>query len=261
VVLGVLVQQARSMHIYNVILEITRKCNLECEHCLRGDSQNKNMLPTVLSSLFSKVKYIDYLTISGGEPTKALHTLELVIDNLERFGVNLGRIYVATNGYNAKRKFVNLMCRLFQICEDTSLCSIDISNSIFHDNSTDDANRMRYRMDELAREINLNCRNKYHTSHQATYSVIRMGRAAEWGHRDLKIRKETLEFYVSYNGIVYPSCDLSYKAMLNPKLQLGNVTDSDFDVKTIEVNYNTLFIESETLIIDNDGNLTPGINE
>ena len=30
--------------IKNVALEVTRRCNLECRHCMRGDSQKKTNL-------------------------------------------------------------------------------------------------------------------------------------------------------------------------------------------------------------------------
>lgn len=38
--------------LYNLMLEVTRKCNLKCKHCMRGAAQHLNMSAEVLEVVF-----------------------------------------------------------------------------------------------------------------------------------------------------------------------------------------------------------------
>ena len=39
----------------HLLVEITRKCQLRCAHCLRGDAQNINMSPKIIDKLLESV--------------------------------------------------------------------------------------------------------------------------------------------------------------------------------------------------------------
>jgi len=54
-----------------VMIEVTRQCNLECKHCLRGNQQKISVNMWDVDTLFTIIKYIDTLVLTGGEP--ALH--------------------------------------------------------------------------------------------------------------------------------------------------------------------------------------------
>ncbi len=50
-------------------VEITRKCNLKCAHCLRGASQDIHLTPENLrESKFLVQKHVEVLHLTGGEP-------------------------------------------------------------------------------------------------------------------------------------------------------------------------------------------------
>lgn len=53
-------------------LEMTRRCNQNCVHCLRGCSQNFDMTPEILKNIFTNGDYqitkIYELFVTGGEP-------------------------------------------------------------------------------------------------------------------------------------------------------------------------------------------------
>jgi MoaA/NifB/PqqE/SkfB family radical SAM enzyme len=57
----------------NVIIEITRRCNMKCEHCLRGAQQRLDIPDDVLSKFFLRIRdsYINHLCLTGGEPSLA----------------------------------------------------------------------------------------------------------------------------------------------------------------------------------------------
>ena len=50
-------------------VEITRKCNLKCAHCLRGNSQNISLTKKKIKGMLCHIpKQVDILHLTGGEP-------------------------------------------------------------------------------------------------------------------------------------------------------------------------------------------------
>ena len=64
------------MELNNVVIEVTRNCQLWCAHCLRGDAQNITISKEILDDFLSQVDWIYTLTITGGEPS--LFDLEIL---------------------------------------------------------------------------------------------------------------------------------------------------------------------------------------
>ena len=52
----------------SLILEVTRRCNMCCDHCLRGDAQDLDMQKETVDALLEQVGSIGGVTFSGGEP-------------------------------------------------------------------------------------------------------------------------------------------------------------------------------------------------
>ena len=42
-----------SLPYYNLMLEVTRKCNLTCSHCMRGNPQNLEMSDEILEKVLA----------------------------------------------------------------------------------------------------------------------------------------------------------------------------------------------------------------
>lgn len=116
------------MNIEKLNLEITRRCTLECEHCFRGDSQNLNIGEETLKNIFSNVKKIDRLVITGGEPLIAVNELEKMINLIKENNIEIVQINLVTNG-------TVLGSRVLKILKDLSSISklnLSISFDIFH---------------------------------------------------------------------------------------------------------------------------------
>ena len=56
------------MRINNLIIEVTRKCQLKCPHCLRGDTEQIDIETKYINQLLHNVTEINQLTFTGGEP-------------------------------------------------------------------------------------------------------------------------------------------------------------------------------------------------
>lgn len=64
------------MYISDVAIELTGRCNLKCEHCLRGPAQRKDISRETLLAFFQAVDSIDTLTLTGGEPSLVPHLIQ-----------------------------------------------------------------------------------------------------------------------------------------------------------------------------------------
>lgn len=120
------------IHVQDLTIEVTRRCNMHCEHCLRGDAQNCNMNIRYVEALFSKVKYISTLTLTGGEPSLATNVIEKIIDCAHVYNVEIGNFYIATNGKRITPKFVRVVERLYCFCNENEMSCVHISNDEFH---------------------------------------------------------------------------------------------------------------------------------
>lgn len=122
------------MLIFNeLILEVTRRCNMECAHCLRGDYQNKDMSREVITEIRSKINGVGDLTLSGGEPTIAIEVLENIAQMLEfPYSPEVNFMFMATNGKTIKRGLFNIMERIIMQCSDPHECRICLSNDEYH---------------------------------------------------------------------------------------------------------------------------------
>jgi uncharacterized Fe-S cluster-containing radical SAM superfamily protein len=118
----------------DLVIEVTRRCNLECAHCLRGDAQDVDINHLHLMKMFSKTKRIDTLTITGGEPSIAVKEIENLIFALRFFSVSVGNFYIATNGVDVTDEFILAIVKLYNYCDDNEVSKVAVSNDQFHYN-------------------------------------------------------------------------------------------------------------------------------
>ena len=58
-----------TMTVDQLTLEVTRRCNMNCAHCLRGDAQCLDMSKEVVDKVLQDIDYISFLFFTGGEPS------------------------------------------------------------------------------------------------------------------------------------------------------------------------------------------------
>lgn len=54
----------------NLVLEVGRKCNLRCEHCLRGEAEELTMPIETAKAILDGISAIGFITFTGGEPAR-----------------------------------------------------------------------------------------------------------------------------------------------------------------------------------------------
>ena len=98
----------------HLALEITRRCNMSCAHCLRGGAQRKDIDFNIISSLLSRVKEIQSLVFTGGEPTLNVSAMRYTLDYCKSHGIKVSQVWLATNGKRVTDEFLDV-CRQWHI--------------------------------------------------------------------------------------------------------------------------------------------------
>ena len=59
----------KELSVNQLVIEVGRKCNLRCEHCLRGEPEDTTIDVAMVKKFLKEFTYISVITFSGGEPT------------------------------------------------------------------------------------------------------------------------------------------------------------------------------------------------
>ena len=101
-----------------LILEITRRCNMSCDHCLRGDAQAMDIDPKVIDKVLDQVESVGSIVFTGGEPTLNIPAIRYFTRAIKKRKLSLGYFYVVTNGKKESLPFVKALIDLYNICDN-----------------------------------------------------------------------------------------------------------------------------------------------
>ena len=127
----------------SLAIEVTRRCNMACEHCLRGDAQKCDVSFETIDRLLDQTEYISTITFTGGEPTLNVPAIWYTLDGCKKRDIQVEGFYVVTNGKSITSDFLTVMLEWYVYClecgGETDLCGVALSQDKFHD-SIPDAN-------------------------------------------------------------------------------------------------------------------------
>lgn len=72
------------MDIQNLVLEITRRCNMHCAHCLRGEAEDKDMDFAVIDRILELADSVQSVTFTGGEPSLYIPAIRYFFEKQKR---------------------------------------------------------------------------------------------------------------------------------------------------------------------------------
>ncbi len=116
------------MEIEKLYLEVTRMCNLECEHCLRGSSEKLFMSPETILNILKDVKKVNKLLITGGEPLLAIRQLRLIIELIRKGNIEVNTIMLITNSTIMSENVLDVLRGLSSV----SKLNLKLSYDMFH---------------------------------------------------------------------------------------------------------------------------------
>lgn len=118
----------KKLNVNGMYLEITRRCTLECAHCMRGNRQNIDMSEEILDNALKDVTHIHELDLGGGEPLLVPQVIESIINKIRTYGIKVDKISFTTNGTVLTPRIVELLRKLQEIAP----LNVRLSHDKFH---------------------------------------------------------------------------------------------------------------------------------
>lgn len=145
----------------NVVIEITRRCNMCCAHCLRGDAENVDIQKKYINAFldsFSGRRYIGTIVFTGGEISLNIPAIRYTLKAVKERNISVGSFYMVTNG-KAVDKMEDLALASLEwwnYCDekDEYLCGLCISSDNFHEEISDESasilSGLKYNRDDIS---------------------------------------------------------------------------------------------------------------
>lgn len=95
------------LRVTNLILEITRNCNMCCDHCLRGEKEGFNINILTIRNLLRPIKDISTITFTGGEPSLATQAFHDIREYCEHRKIPVNSAVLTTNGKRISDEFLS----------------------------------------------------------------------------------------------------------------------------------------------------------
>ena len=127
-------------------LEVTRKCNLRCAHCMRGDAQHLSMSTAGRKKILDSSEEIRTILFTGGEPFLEPDIIEYVVDQVIERNFECFCMGVVTNGTIMNNNGIRCVKAMNKFAEwsnkkygNLGMALIEISNDHFHDTESSNA--------------------------------------------------------------------------------------------------------------------------
>ncbi len=225
----------------DLVIEITRKCNTICDHCLRGESENKEISYIAMEETLKQFDRISNITFTGGEPSLNPEAIQHFLSICKSKRIEVGSFYIATNAIHASDEFVKSLLDLWLYCDEMvedEIGGVAISNDFFHTPDSETVKRLK-----AFKFTNLRYSEKRKGFYDGSYLInegfqydnMNEGRILEpenFDYLDLDEFKESgyfqdIKLYLNCKGQIILGCDWSYQNQEDHVL--CNATESIFD--------------------------------
>lgn len=212
----------------SLAIEVTRRCNMHCAHCLRGNAKNVDIKNEYIEKMLSNVEHIGNLTFTGGEPSLNIDSIRYTLNYCKEHDIQVDGFYVVTNGKEVSDEFILLLMEWTMYCLSCNPYTIEeyqsgvaLSQDIYHED-IDKANKFKlsalavFREDDKKTDWTLS-------------PLINKGRARSLSHtrdvdlNDIEVDGNYIEGTVTLtaNGYIMPDCDYEYDEV--PYHNIGTV--------------------------------------
>ena len=204
------------------MIEVTRRCNMRCSHCLRGESRKEDLDISLLDEFLNTVASIGCIIFGGGEPSLVPNIMMDILRLIKKKSIPVYRFYIVTNGKKVSKAFLNAIMQWYEYVEDD--CYDDMSSMLalsqdkFHENIPE-KNKKKLRMFSFFSEDE-------HNTNFDKIPVQNLGRARNLTaqkkrepHCDINIHAERYDNKINIldvisftvDGYIIPECDYEYK--------------------------------------------------
>lgn len=102
-------------------LEITRRCQLKCAHCMRGDAQDIDMPEEIIDSILDQCAGIFSVFFTGGEPTMNIEGMDYFLREVQRRNIPLGQLSFVTNGVSIPESMKDFLERAYDYITESRM--------------------------------------------------------------------------------------------------------------------------------------------
>lgn len=208
-----------------LIIETTRRCNMTCAHCLRGDAQNKDISSHTLAYFFDGFvdgAEIGNITFTGGEISLNVPAILETLQLCQKHKFTVNDVFFATNGKDKEK-----VCELISAASEWQRYVIDpeksgfaLSKDEFHEPIDQDTERIIMALPQYD-----DCKDMTQPYYRNMYVLLDEGRAktleCEKAEPDILpikvVYKNNDEFsieegilYLTATGNILTACDLSF---------------------------------------------------
>lgn len=129
--------ESKKVKLETLAIELTKRCNLDCAHCLKGESQKVDISQKTIDDIFSQIDAVGRLFFTGGEPTLASEALENIVAAIKKYNVSIMEWGMDTNGTMYSTRFYRALVELEEICRECTKSNdmhgtICISTDTYH---------------------------------------------------------------------------------------------------------------------------------
>ena len=204
------------------VVEVTRRCNIECAHCLRGEPQDLDIDMDMLRRFLANVSTITEITFTGGEPALNLKAIRATLEICEELGIDVAGFFIATNGTVNVPDLMRVVLDWYIYCGCSDTCHIALSSGDIHGNAGGFYTSEAHPLTALA---------FFYEKEDADYGrgMLSEGRMSGWSvGRTLSPDDDALEIYqddatgdvtvagqvyITVDGKILSECNVSYERM------------------------------------------------
>lgn len=225
----------------NLNLIITKYCNFNCRHCMRGDSQNQDISDKTLNNIFKPNTVILHLELNGGEVFSKPDLLRKIINIIIANRVLVLEVSIPTNGtlfteeilgiINRLNSYV-IFCNIIRGYSKKVGVNIDLSKDEYHYWELKrffetNISLYKYYLSNIKRLIS----SKYFSGYKTYRKLVNIGRAKNINHNKVEYVIPDIYYYCSEDKTFINYLEIDEMGNVISKLGLVNV--NDFDINSI----------------------------
>ncbi len=113
-------------------VELTRKCNKRCAHCVKGEAQNLSMSKEIIDKLFDNIDDCKTIYFGGGEVLLEIDLVEYFVNKIIEHNWNTDDIQLTTNSSICDSRIVDIYDKYVRSRENR-FALLRFSDDVFHD--------------------------------------------------------------------------------------------------------------------------------
>ena len=228
-----MVKDNPSIWVNELFFEVTRKCNMSCNHCLRGPAQKGDISHKMIDRTLDQVDGIETLVLTGGEPTLNVKSIKYIISEIRRRRIPCYSFFIATNALIYSPDLVLALIDLYAYCMEYSgwdgcerECGLAVSLDKYHQ-PIQGENILKYQsLKFYSKDKEINGKS---TPNIINEGKARMNQLGGDDHIHAKLSVDIIDrnlfkvdrLYIGANGKIVADCDMSYSTQ--NRLKLGNI--------------------------------------